>query len=58
MGGGGGVEDFGGWRILGGGSHGFREEQKGDNHPSPTECKEVTGWGGGGEGKGGMSFMG
>lgn len=46
-------EGGGMWRILGDGSHGFREEQKGDDHPSPTECKEGTGWEGG-EGKGGM----
>lgn len=51
-------EGGGGGGGYWGGSHGFREEQKGDDHPSPTECKEGTGWGGGGEGKGGMSFMG
>ena len=36
-----------------GGSQSFQEEQKGDDRPPPTECKEVTGWGGGEEGKGG-----
>ena len=52
------MREGGGGGGYWGGSHGFREEQKGDDHPSPTECKEGTGWGGGGEGKGGMSFRG
>ena len=46
------MREGGGGGGYWGGSHGFRKEQKGDDHPSPTECKEGTGWGGGGRERG------